>query len=103
MLPRSRLVSGVSSDGFSTTLLPVARAGARLFDPIIIGWLNELRMPATPIGNRVVYVWYGPGIWITSVRSAMSSAALYRYHSGRRASWAFVSPIGRPLQSVSSW
>ena len=47
-------MSGVSSEGFSTTLFPVARAGARLFDPIIIGWLNELRIPTTPIGNRDV-------------------------------------------------
>ena len=44
-------VNGVSSDGFTTTEFPVASAGARLFEVIISGWLNELRMPITPMGK----------------------------------------------------
>jgi hypothetical protein len=66
----------VSSDGFNTTLLPVASAGARLFEVIIRGWLKELRIPTTPSGNLVVYEWYGPGMGMTLVRSATSKDAL---------------------------
>ena len=54
MSPSSSAVSGVCSDGLSTTVLPVARAGARLFEAIIIGWLNDDRIPTTPSGNRLV-------------------------------------------------
>jgi hypothetical protein len=54
MSASSIAVSGVCSDGLRTTLLPVASAGARLFDAIIIGWLNDARMPTTPSGNRLV-------------------------------------------------
>jgi hypothetical protein len=52
--PRSMAVSGVCSDGLSTTELPVASAGARLFDAIIIGWLNDARIATTPSGMRLV-------------------------------------------------
>ena len=44
MSPSSMAVSGVCSDGLRTTELPVARAGARLFEAIIIGWLKEARI-----------------------------------------------------------
>ncbi len=55
--PSIKQVKGVCSDGFKTTLFPVASAGARLFDEIISGWLNELSIPTTPSGNLVVYEW----------------------------------------------
>src|SRR5919106_3912554 len=74
--PSLSVVSGVCSEGLRTTLLPVANAGARLFEPIISGWLNDDRMPTTPNGKRCVYEWYGPGIGTTAVRSATSSEAL---------------------------
>ena len=54
MSASSMAVSGVCSDGLRTTLFPVASAGARLFEAIIIGWLNGARMPTTPSGNRLV-------------------------------------------------
>jgi hypothetical protein len=55
ILPSIRAVRGVCSEGLSTTVFPVANAGARLFDAIISGWLNDARMPTTPSGNRLVY------------------------------------------------
>jgi hypothetical protein len=57
MSPSRRHVNGVNSDGLRTTEFPVANAGARLLEVIISGWLKELRMPTTPIGNREVYEW----------------------------------------------
>ena len=48
----SSVVSGVSSEGFTTTVLPVASAGAKLFARIISGWLNGVSRPQTPIGWR---------------------------------------------------
>ena len=53
--PSMSAVRGVCSDGLSTTVFPVASAGARLFEAIIRGWLNDERMPTTPSGNRLVY------------------------------------------------
>ena len=52
--PSNSAVSGVCSEGLSTTVFPVAKAGARLFEAIIMGWLNDERMPTTPSGNRLV-------------------------------------------------
>jgi hypothetical protein len=46
----SRVVSGVSSDGFTTTQFPVASAAERLFERIISGWLNGGRIAHTPSG-----------------------------------------------------
>jgi hypothetical protein len=47
-------VSGICSDALMTTLLPVASAGARLFDRIINGWLNDVINARTPSGTRSV-------------------------------------------------
>jgi hypothetical protein len=50
----ARAVSGICSDALMTTLLPVASAGARLFDRIINGWLNDVINARTPSGTRSV-------------------------------------------------
>lgn len=52
--PTSSAVSGVCSEGLSTTLFPVANAGATLFDAIISGWLNDDNVATTPSGKREV-------------------------------------------------
>jgi hypothetical protein len=43
----------VNSDGFATTVLPVARAGASLNDNKYNGKFHGLINPATPTGSRV--------------------------------------------------
>lgn len=50
----STVVSGIRSDALMTTLLPVASAGARLFDRIINGWLNDVINAHAPSGTRWV-------------------------------------------------
>ena len=46
------VVSGVSSDGLTTTVFPLASAADRLRARISIGWLNGVMMPHTPSGRR---------------------------------------------------
>ncbi len=48
---KSRAVSGVVSAGFSTTVLPVASAGATFQASIIIGKFHGITCPATPSGS----------------------------------------------------
>ena len=44
--------SGVNSAGFSTTVLPVASAGASFHDSSMNGVFHGVMSPATPIGLR---------------------------------------------------
>ena len=44
---------GVSSDGFSTTALPAASAGAHFHDPITSGKFQGAIAPTTPIGSAM--------------------------------------------------
>ena len=50
--PRRMVVSGVSSEGLITTVLPAASAPDRLWARISIGWLNGVSRPHTPSGTR---------------------------------------------------
>ena len=50
----SSAVSGVSSAGFSTTVLPAARAGATFQDAITSGKFQGTIIPTTPRGSRKV-------------------------------------------------
>ena len=50
----SRAVSGVSSAGFRTTVLPAARAGAIFHEAIAIGKFHGVIRPTTPSGSRNV-------------------------------------------------
>ena len=45
--------SGVNSAGFSTTVLPVARAGPSFHDSSMNGVFHGVMSPATPIGLRL--------------------------------------------------
>ena len=45
--------SGVNSAGFSTTVLPVASAGASFHDSSMNGVFHGVMRPATPIGLRL--------------------------------------------------
>jgi hypothetical protein len=46
--------SEVSSDGFSTTVLPVIRAGSGRVIANITGWLKAVIRPTTPYGRCAV-------------------------------------------------
>ena len=50
----SSAVSGVSSAGFSTTVLPAASAGAIFHDAIVSGKFQGTIRPTTPSGSRKV-------------------------------------------------
>jgi hypothetical protein len=45
-------VSGVCSAGFSTTVFPIASAGADFHDVIAIGKFHGTMIPQTPTGSR---------------------------------------------------
>ncbi len=49
----SSAVSGVVSAGFSTTVLPVASAGASFHAAISIGKFHGMICPATPMGRAL--------------------------------------------------
>jgi hypothetical protein len=68
-------VSGVSSAGLCTTVLPAARAGASLLLDRISGKLNGVMAATTPIGSRRVYAKPGRRMlrvapWMVSARPA---------------------------------
>jgi hypothetical protein len=66
-------VSGVSSAGFSTTVLPAASAGANPQAAIGIGKFQGTMMPTTPSGSRkVTSTPPGTGIWWPSSRSGVA-------------------------------
>ena len=50
---QSEADSGVNSAGFSTTVLPVASAGASFHDSSMNGVFHGVMSPATPIGLRL--------------------------------------------------
>ena len=52
--PRRTAVSGVSSAGLSTTVLPAASAGAKPQPAIGMGKFHGTMMPTTPSGSRNV-------------------------------------------------
>ena len=53
-MPAQRLAeSGVNSAGFSTTVLPVARAGASFQLSSMNGVFHGVMSPATPMGLRL--------------------------------------------------
>ena len=54
MRSSSIAVSGVSSAGLSTTVLPAASAGATFHDAITIGKFQGVIRPTTPSGSRKV-------------------------------------------------
>ena len=47
-------MSGVSSAGFSTTVLPAASAGATFHEAIVSGKFQGVISPTTPSGSRNV-------------------------------------------------
>ena len=51
---KRRAVSGVSSAGFSTTVLPAASAGASFQEAIVRGKFQGVMSPTTPSGSRTV-------------------------------------------------
>ena len=54
MRSSSRAVSGVSSAGLSTTVLPAARAGATFHEAMTSGKFQGTISPTTPSGSRKV-------------------------------------------------
>ena len=63
-------VSGVSSAGFSTTVLPAARAGANPQPAIGIGKFHGTITPTTPSGSwKVMSTPPGTGICLPTMRS----------------------------------
>ena len=54
MRSSSTAVSGVSSAGFSTTVLPAASAGATFHDAIVSGKFQGVISATTPSGSRKV-------------------------------------------------
>jgi hypothetical protein len=51
---KRRAVRGVSSAGFSTTVLPAANAGASFQEAIVSGKFQGVINPTTPTGSRTV-------------------------------------------------
>ena len=63
-------VSGVSSAGLSTTVLPAASAGAIFQAAIVSGKFHGVMSATTPSGSRTVNAWPPPtGIVSPSIRS----------------------------------
>ena len=51
------MVSGASSAGLSTTVLPAASAGPSFQEAISVGAFQAVIAPTTPSGSRIVYAW----------------------------------------------
>jgi hypothetical protein len=68
--PRRIAVSGVSSAGLRTTVLPAARAGPKPQPAMGIGKFHGTMMPTTPSGSwKVTLMPPATGIWWPSMRS----------------------------------
>ena len=68
--PSRIAVSGVSSAGLSTTVLPAASAGAKPQPAIGIGKFHGTMMPTTPSGSwKVTSMPPATGIWRPKSRS----------------------------------
>ncbi len=67
-------VSGVSSAGFSTTVLPAASAGASFQEAIASGKFHGVIRPTTPSGSRTVNAW-PPATGIVSPSSRSGAPA----------------------------
>ena len=67
-------VSGVSSAGLSTTVLPAASAGAKPHPAMIIGKFQGTITPTTPSGSRkVMSTPSGTGICRPNIRSGAAA------------------------------
>ena len=73
-LAKRSAVSGVSSAGFSTIVLPAASAGAIFHDAIASGKFHGVISPTTPIGSRnVIAIPPSTGIVSPSSRSGIAA------------------------------
>ena len=98
-------MSGATSDGLITTVLPEASAGATLWHTMFKGELNAVIPHTTPRGTRIVKAircaWPGaPSIGTISPASRLPSSADTRNVWTARPTSLDASVIGRPPSAV---
>jgi hypothetical protein len=94
---RISAVSGASSDGLSTTVLPATRAGASLATTCCSGKFHGVIAPTTPIGSCTTSELPISAVQSKSLaRSAMEVATA----TGKSTCAVLDSPIGAPISAV---
>mmetsp|Transcript_24407 Transcript_24407/g.61955 ORF Transcript_24407/g.61955 Transcript_24407/m.61955 type:complete len:242 (-) Transcript_24407:76-801(-) len=100
--PMRSVVSGVSGAGFSTTVLPHARALAVGFQPRTIGAFHGAMTATTPRGERRTTMRFGAWSSMTSSSWISSSLPAFSKFAAATRISILVSAMGLPLSLVCS-